>query len=115
MGAHISATERSSSAAERDAVDRFTAAFLQDRVGANFHGRVNGVTRFGLFVTLDASGADGLIPISTLPADFYHHVASRHSPAAQPRGRDYRLGDQLGRASWRAGVGLYVSSSGVDV
>src|SRR3546814_2474407 len=78
MGGHISATERSSAAAERDAVDRFTAAFLQERVGARFHGRINGVTRFGLFVTLDDSGADGLIPISTLPDDFYHHVEARH-------------------------------------
>src|SRR3546814_200261 len=95
MGAHISATERSSAAAERDAVDRFTAAFLQDRVGANFHGRVNGVTRFGLFVTLDDSGADGLIPISTLPDDFYHHVESRHSLEGQSWGRVYRLGDRL--------------------
>src|SRR3546814_2884135 len=47
MGGHISATERSSAAAERDAVDRFTAAFLQERVGARFHGRINGVTQIG--------------------------------------------------------------------
>jgi len=95
MGGHISATERTSAAAERDAVDRFTAAFLQDRVGARFTGRVNGVTRFGLFVTLDESGADGLIPISTLPGDFYHHVESRHALEGQRWGRVYRLGDRL--------------------
>ncbi len=95
MGGHISATERSSAAAERDAVDRFTAAFLQDRVGACFQGRVNGVTRFGLFVTLDDTGADGLIPISTLPNDFYHHVESRHALEGQRWGRVYRLGDRL--------------------
>src|SRR3546814_14872408 len=122
MGAHISATERSSAAAERDAVDRFTAAFLQDRVGANFHGRVNGVTRFGLFVTLDDSGADGLIPISTLPDDFYHDVESRHNLEGQRWGRVYRLGERVrgrlvegtpvtsggvGRASCRERGGLY--------
>src|SRR3546814_11940691 len=61
----------------------------------SFHGRVNGVTRFGLFVTLDDSGADGLIPISTLPDDFYHHVESRHSLEGQRWGRVYRLGDRL--------------------
>jgi ribonuclease R len=95
MGGHISSTERSSAAAERDAVDRFTAAFLQDRVGASFQGRVNGVTRFGLFVTLDDTGADGLIPISTLPNDFYHHVEARHALEGQRWGRVYRLGDRL--------------------
>ena len=95
MGGHISATERSSAAAERDAVDRFTAAFLRDQVGASFSGRVNGVTRFGLFVTLDDSGADGLIPISTLPSDFYHHVEARHTLEGERWGRVYRLGDRL--------------------
>ena len=92
---HISSTERSSAAAERDAVDRFTAAFLQNQVGAIFPGRVNGVTRFGLFVTLDDTGADGLIPISTLPDDFYHHVEARHALEGQRWGRVYRLGDRL--------------------
>jgi ribonuclease R len=95
MGGHISATERSSAAAERDAVDRFTAAFLQERIGARFWGRVNGVTRFGLFLTLDDSGASGLIPISTLPRDFYHHVEARHSLEGERWGRVYRLGDRL--------------------
>ena len=95
MGGHISSTERSSAAAERDAVDRFTAAFLQERVGARFYGRVNGVTRFGLFLTLDDSGASGLIPISTLPNDFYHHVEARHALEGQRWGRVYRLGDRL--------------------
>ncbi len=92
---HISTTERAAAAAERDSVDRFTAAYLKDRVGAAFSGRINGVTRFGLFVTLDESGADGLIPISTLPDDFYNHVEARHSLEGQRWGRVYRLGDRL--------------------
>lgn len=95
MGGHISSTERSSAAAERDAVDRFTAAYLQEQVGASFAGRLNGVTRFGLFVTLDDSGADGLIPISTLPQDFYRHIEARHTLEGERWGRVYRLGDRL--------------------
>ena len=57
-------TERRAAAAERSAIDRYIAAFLAERVGATFAGRVNGVTRFGLFVTLSETGADGLVPIS---------------------------------------------------
>ncbi len=63
---HISETERQSMAAERDATARYISAFLSDRVGANFEGRVSGVTRFGLFIRLDETQADGLAPISTL-------------------------------------------------
>ncbi len=76
-------------------MDRFTAAFLKDRIGAIFTGRINGVTRFGLFVTLDDSGADGLIPISTLPDDYYDHLAAEHSLVGRRWGRRYSLGERV--------------------
>lgn len=68
---HISATERQSAAAEQDALDRYVASYLADRVGEKFTARISSVTAFGLFVRLDAYGADGLIPISSLPDDYY--------------------------------------------
>ena len=37
-----------------------------DRIGATFPGRISGVTRAGLFVKLDETGADGFVPMSTL-------------------------------------------------
>ena len=95
QGRHISMTERRAQAAEREAVDRFTAAFLKVRIGEIFAGRINGVTRFGLFVTLDDSGADGLIPISTLPEDYYDHIAAEHSLVGRRWGRRYSLGERV--------------------
>jgi ribonuclease R len=95
IGAAISATERRAMAAERGAVDRYTAAYLADKVGTIFGARVSGVTRFGLFATLDESGADGLIPISTLPADFYRHEEHRHALVGQRWGRVYSLGEPV--------------------
>ncbi|MEX2628814.1 MAG: ribonuclease R [Tistlia sp.] len=93
---HISTTERRAAAAERDAVDRLTAAFLKDRVGETFEGRVNGVTRFGLFVTLSESGGDGLVPVSSLtPADFYQHDERAHALVGRRWGRSYRLGETV--------------------
>ncbi len=95
MGEHLSMTERRSAKAERDAVDRYCASFLADRIGALFQGRVNGVTRFGLFVTLAETGADGLVPIRTLPDDYYVHDENRHSLRGRRSGREYRLGDEV--------------------
>ncbi|MGP3696816.1 ribonuclease R [Rhodobacter sp. NSM] len=68
----ISDTERRSMAAERDTTDRYLASWLSDRVGAEFTGRISGVQRFGLFVKLDESGADGLIPIRSVGREFFH-------------------------------------------
>ncbi len=68
----ISDTERRSMAAERDTTDRYLASFLADRVGSTFTGRISGVQRFGLFVKLDETGADGLIPIRAVGREFFH-------------------------------------------
>lgn len=89
---HISTTERSSAEAERNSVDRFTAAYLKDKIGAEFAGRIGGVTRFGLFVKLEQTGADGLVPIRTLPQDFYIHDESQHALVGKRTGRVFRLG-----------------------
>lgn len=72
---HISETERRSMMAERDTTDRYLAAYLAERVGAEFTGRVSGIARFGLFVKLDDSGADGLVPISTIGNDYFRFDA----------------------------------------
>ena len=72
-GKLISDAERRSMAAERDTNDRYLAAYLADRVGAEFSGRISGVQRFGLFIRLDETGADGLIPIRSLGREFFHY------------------------------------------
>jgi ribonuclease R len=89
---HISQTERTSAEAERASVDRFTAQWMSQRIGEEFPGRINGVTRFGLFVTLDENGADGLVPIRTLPSDYYVHDEQQHALIGQRTKRLYRLG-----------------------
>ena len=95
IGEHLSMTERRAANAERDAVDRFIAGFLADRIGAVFQGRINGVTRFGLFVTLTETGADGLVPMRTLADDYYVHDETRHSLRGRNSGIEYRLGDEV--------------------
>jgi ribonuclease R len=95
LGERISNAERRSMAAERDAVDRFTAAFLAERVGATFVGHISGVTRFGLFITLEQSGADGLVPMSALSDDYYEHDEKLCALVGRNAGRVYRLGDEV--------------------
>jgi len=94
-GAHISMTERRAAAAERGALDRYAAAYLADRIGATFTARVNGVTRAGLFVTLDETGADGLVPMSMLGGDFYVFDEKRHRLVGRRTNKKFTLGDAV--------------------
>ncbi|MBB4659237.1 ribonuclease R [Parvularcula dongshanensis] len=91
----ISDTERRAVAAERETQDRFLAAFLQDKLGAEFAGRVNGVTRAGLFVTLDETGADGFVPARTLGWEYFEHDEKRNALIGQKSGGRYRLGQRV--------------------
>ena len=102
-GEHITRTERRAALAERDAIDRYIAAHMADKIGASFEARISGVTRFGLFVTLLETGASGLVPISSLGAspgatqgalgadDFWMHDEAAQALTGRRSGRSYRL------------------------
>ncbi len=90
---NISNYERRAMAAERDSNDRYLAAYMHERLGAEFEGRVSGVTRFGLFIRLAGSGADGLVPISNLGTEYFSHDEKAHALIGERSRQGYRLGD----------------------
>ena len=89
---HISSTERKAMVAERDAKDRYIAAYLADRVGAVFNARITGVTKFGLFITLDETGADGLIPARSLGYEYFSYDEKNRALIGVESGDTYRFG-----------------------
>ncbi len=91
----ISQTERRSMLAERETTDRYLAAYLADRVGSDFAGRVSGVARFGLFVKLDETGADGLVPIRSLGDEYFHHDRDAQTLMGERSGTEIGLGQRV--------------------
>jgi ribonuclease R len=93
IAANISVTERRAMKAERETADRLIAHFLADRVGAVFDGHISGVTRAGLFVELDETGADGFIPARNIGDEYFRfHEPSR---AFVGSSQTHRLGDPV--------------------
>ena len=92
---HITATERRAQLAERDAIDRYLAAYMADKVGANFAARISGVTRFGLFVTVAESGASGLVPVRSLPDDFWQHDEREQTLTGRRTRLAFRLAQEV--------------------
>ena len=92
---HISATERRAVAAERAALDRYRTALLAGAVDTVFEARITGVARFGLFVTVADGSGDGLLPIATLPGDYYRHDERRHRLVGSRTRRIFALGDAV--------------------
>ena len=94
-GDHISTTERRAMDAERSAMDRYIAGFMAGHVGAVFDGAITSVTRFGLFVRLDDTGADGLVPMRALPDDWFGLDKSGTKLVGRHSGKVYALGDRI--------------------
>ena len=94
-GEHISMTERRAMMAERDSTDRYMASYLAGRVGQQFSGAISGVTRFGLFVTLEPMGGDGLVPVSAMNSDYYQYEEHRHALIGRRSGTVYQLGQRV--------------------
>lgn len=92
---HLVRTERRSMAAEREATDRYLAHFLADRVGAEFEGRITGVTASGLFVKLAETGADGFCPASRISDEYWRYNEASQALVGDASGKRYELGQPV--------------------
>ncbi len=88
----VSATERRAMIAERTATDRYLSAFMSDQIGECFKGQISGVSRAGLFIKLDDTGADGLVPISRLGAERFFVDDDKLSLIGGTTGTVFRIG-----------------------
>lgn len=95
LAEHCSMTERRAEEASRDTIQRLKCAYMKDKVGETFEGIVSSVTAFGLFVVLDDIYIEGLIHISNLPIDYYHHDAITHTLRGERAGKVFKLGQRL--------------------
>lgn len=92
---HISSTERRAMAAERETSDRLLARYMADRIGARFNGRISGITKSGLFVRLDETGADGYVPASSLGLEFFRYIEDRQALVGERTGESFGLGQAV--------------------
>ncbi|RVU98200.1 ribonuclease R [Coriobacteriales bacterium OH1046] len=96
--------ERVADAAARDSQDIKMAEFYKPRIGASFSGVVSGCTGYGLFVTLDGTHAEGLLPIRALGDEWFDYDEARLTLTSTATG-----------AVWRLGKRIAVKVEGVDI
>lgn len=95
FGAHCSMTERRAEEASRDVIQRLKCEYMKDRIGELFEGTISSVTGFGVFVQLDTVYVEGLVHITALPRDYYHHDPVHHQLSGERSGRTYRMADKI--------------------
>lgn len=92
---HASDMERKAINAERDSVKYKQVEFLMDKVGQIFEGQISGVSKWGIFVELLESKAEGLIRFNNLKDDYYYFDEDNYRIIGKQYGNVYRLGDKV--------------------
>ena len=96
--------ERTADAAARDSQKVKMAELYGKRVGERESGVVSGCERFGVFVTLDDTCADGLIPVRDLGHEWFEYDEKRMTLTGESTG-----------TVWGLGRRVVVEVAGVDV
>ena len=68
---------------------------MSGKIDQEFDGRINGVARAGLFISLTKTGAEGFVPISSLYGDYFHHDKEHHLIEGERSGLVFQLGDAV--------------------
>lgn len=97
----ISAIAVQSSKKERDAVnaeyyieDKKKCEYMENFVGSEFSGKINSITTFGLFITLDNT-IEGLVRIKDMKDDYYIFNEHLYILKGERTGRKFRVGDSV--------------------
>lgn len=87
--------ERTADAAARDSQKVKMAELYGKRIGAREAGVVSGCERFGVFVSLDETCADGLIPVRDLGHEWFEYDEKRMTLTGESTGTVWGLGRRV--------------------
>lgn len=87
--------ERTADAAARDSQKVKMAELYGKRIGAREAGVVSGCERFGVFVSLDDTCADGLIPVRDLGHEWFEYDEKRMTLTGESTGTVWGLGRRV--------------------
>lgn len=94
-GEHLGVTERRAASAEREMTARYISAYLKPSVGQVYKVCVSGLTTAGIFVRIEDLGAEGLIPMNSLPNDKYTLSENRCLLSASKLGLEFSFGEKI--------------------
>ena len=81
--------------AERASIKYKMVEYMADKVGEVFDGHVSGLSEWGVFVELEDSIVEGMVPLRDIQGDYYRFDEARYEVYGHSTGRVFTLGDKL--------------------
>jgi ribonuclease R len=92
---HASERELVAADAERTSVKYKLVEYMQDKIGMEFDGAVSGMTEWGMYVEIDETHIEGMVPLREMRSDFYEFDEPHYRLRGRRTGREFRLGDRV--------------------
>ncbi len=92
---HSSKMEEMAARAERDSIKYKQVEFMSDKIGEEFNGVISGVAEWGIYVEINDTKTEGLVPIRDMDDDFYVFDEKNYRIMGKRRKKIYQLGDKV--------------------
>ena len=93
--AYASQREQVAADAERTSVKYKLVEYMMDKKGMEFDGHVSGVTEWGLYVAIEPTQIEGMVPLREIRSDFFEFDEKLYRLVGKRTHRIYRLGDAV--------------------
>ena len=81
--------------AERSSIKYKLVEFMQDKVGYTFGGHVSGLTEWGMYVEVEPTMIEGMVPLRDIRSDYFEFDADHYRLVGRRSGIVYNLGDPV--------------------
>ncbi len=95
LAKHSSDREVVAANAERASIKYKAVEFMKDRMGQEFDGHIAGMKEWGLFVEVDETHIEGLIPVRELGDDFYNFDEQNYEFVGRTTHETFTLGEAV--------------------
>ena len=92
---HCSDMEQLAATAERASIKYKQVEFMGEHIGQEFEGTVSGVTEYGVYVEVDDTHCEGMVPLRQFTDDYYEYDDKTFSLWGRRTHRRIQIGDKM--------------------
>ena len=92
---HASEREAVATDAERTSIKYKLVEYMQDHVGEEYDGHISGITEWGMYVEVEPTHIEGMVPLREIKGDFFEFEEAKYRLRGRRTRKIYRLGDPV--------------------
>jgi len=92
---HCSQREQIATEAERSSIKYKLCEFMEDKVGQVYDGTISGLTEWGMYVEIEPTKVEGMVPLRTIKSDYFAFDEETYTLNGKGTHRRYTLGSKV--------------------